>query len=254
MILVALVLAALLCPHAWAAGDPSAFAYVQRPGNQVPLTALFKDERGDSVTLGQVIGHRPSILALGYFRCPNLCGLVRNDLIHALSGLEAGRRYGLVVLSIDPSETSADARSARDADIGRFDHPEATEDWRYLTGSASEIRSVAAAVGFRSRFDPDVKQFLHPAGLVFLTGSGEVSGYLLGLGYQASDVGLGLTRAANGITARALPILLLCFHYDKSTGRYTLAVTRVLQLGAGITVLVVGGTITLALRRERGSR
>ena len=50
------------------------------------------------------------------------------------------------------------------------------------------------------------------------------------------------------------PILLLCFHYDQVTGRYTLAVMRVLQLGAAITVLVVGGTIMLALRRERRPR
>jgi protein SCO1/2 len=109
-------------------------------------------------------------------------------------------------------------------------------------------------VGFRSRFDAADKQFLHPAGIVFLTGKGTVSSYLLGLGYQPRDVGLGVTRAANGVTARALPILLLCFHYDPTTGRYSLAILRVLQLGAAITVLVIAGTMTLALRRERGSR
>ncbi len=54
--------------------------------------------------------------------------------------------------------------------------------------------------------------------------------------------------------ARALPILLLCFHYDPTTGRYTLAILRVLQLGAAITVMVVAGTVMLALRRERRSR
>jgi protein SCO1/2 len=47
-----------------------------------------------------------------------------------------------------------------------------------------------------------------------------------------------------------LPVLLLCFHFDPVTGRYTLAVMRMLQLGAAITVLVVGGTVMLALRRE----
>jgi protein SCO1/2 len=48
-----------------------------------------------------------------------------------------------------------------------------------------------------------------------------------------------------------LPILLLCFHYDPTTGRYTLAILRILQLGAAITILAVGGTVMLALRRER---
>ncbi|MEA2741236.1 MAG: hypothetical protein QOH05_4543 [Acetobacteraceae bacterium] len=251
MIAIVLLILAVFCSHAQAASDLSVFSYEQRPGNEVPLAAPLIDEQGRPVTLGQAIGHRPTILALGYFHCPNRCGLVRNDLMNALSRINRGSGYSLIVLSIDPSETPNDARSARDADI---DNRDEARDWHYLTGSAAAIQAVTEAVGFRSRVDANDKQFIHPAGIVFLTGSGTVSSYLLGLGYQPSDVGLGLARAANGVTARALPVLLLCFHYDKSTGRYTLAITRVLQLGAGITVLVVGGTIALALRRERRLR
>jgi len=254
MIWLALVLMLLCCPHARAADDLSAFSYDQRLGNQVPLAAPFKDQRGNAITLGQALSKRPTILALGYFHCPNLCGLVRDDLMNALSRLGRQRDYSLVLLSIDPSETASDSRSAFVTDGARFDHPERTADWHYLTGSAAGIRAVSDAVGFRSRFDNADKQFLHPAGIVFLTGAGTVSSYLLGLGYQPSDVGLGVTRAANGVTARALPILLLCFHYDPATGRYSLAIMRVLQLGAAITILVVGGTVMLALRRERRPR
>jgi protein SCO1/2 len=166
----------------------------------------------------------------------------------ALSNLDSPENYSLVVLSIDPSEKPADARAAQQADAARF---EPVMDGHYLTGSEAAVRSVTDAVGFRAQPDAVNKQFLHPAGLVFLTRTGIVSSYLLGLGYQPSDVGLGITRATNGVTARALPILLLCFHYDPTTGRYTLAVVRVLQLGAAITVVVVAGTIILALRRER---
>jgi protein SCO1/2 len=217
----------------------------------VPLATKFIDQHGNAITLGQALGHRPAILAVGYFHCPNLCGLVRNDLINALFRLGASRPYSLVVLSIDPAETPQDARSARSADIAQFDRPAETADWHYLTGPAASISAVTQAVGFRSRYDTAAKQFIHPAGLVFLTGTGTVSSYLLGLGYQPSDVGLGLTRATNGVTAPALPILLLCFHYDPATGRYSLAIIRILQLGAALTILAIGGTVMLALRRER---
>jgi protein SCO1 len=230
---------------ATALGD---FAYDQRPGAQLPLAAPLQDAAGHKITLKDALAHRPTILALGYFHCPNLCGLVRDDLMNALSRLDGPSHYSLVVLSIDPSETLADARSAQQEDAARF---EAAAGGHYLTGSTQAVRSVTDAVGFRSRFHATDKQFLHPAGIVFLTADGTVSGYLLGLGYKPSDVGLGLTRAANGVTARALPILLLCFHYDPATGRYTLAIMRVLQLGGAITVLIGGGTIVLALRRER---
>jgi protein SCO1 len=46
----------------------------------------------------------------------------------------------------------------------------------------------------------------------------------------------------------------LCFHYDPATGRYTLAILRVLQLAAAVTVMVVAGTVALALRRDRSAR
>ena len=154
------------------------------------------------------------------------------------------------MLSIDPAETPATRDPPGRPDLARFDHPGEAGDWHYLTGSAPRSRPSPNAVGFRSRFDAGSKQFLHPAGIVLLTGAGTVSSYLLGLGYQPSDVGLGITRAANGVAARALPVLLLCFHYDPATGRYTLAIVRVLQLAAAITVLVVGGTVMLALRRR----
>jgi protein SCO1/2 len=251
MILIALLLMLLCGPHARAASDVSTFAYDQQPGALLPLTSRFKNASGKETTLGQALAHRPTILALGYFHCPNLCGLVRDDLMNALSRLDAPADYSLVVLSIDPSERPSDARSAQQADAARF---EPVLQAHYLTGSASAVRSVTDAVGFRARFDAANKQFLHPAGLVFLTSSGTVSGYLLGLGYKPSDVGLGITRAANGVTARAMPILLLCFDYDRATGRYTLAILRVLQLGAAVTVMVVAGTVMLALRRERRSQ
>ena len=251
MILLAVLLMLLCGQYAQAATVPSDFAYDQHPGARLPLTVSFKDASGRQITLGQAVANRPAILALGYFHCPNLCGLVRDDLMNALSRLDPSANYSLVVLSIDPSEAATDARSAQQTDATRF---EPVMNAEYLTGSAQAIRSVTDAVGFRARFDAASKQFLHPAGLVFLTRGGIVSSYLLGLGYQPSDVGLGITRAANGVTARALPILLLCFHYDPTTGRYTLAILRVLQLGAAITIMVVGGTIVLALRRERRSQ
>jgi protein SCO1 len=251
MILVVLFLTLLCGQHAQASTDFSTFAYDQHPGAQLPLTAPFKDGSGRAVTLGQALADRPTILALGYFHCPNLCGLVRDDLMNALSRLDGAPEYSLVVLSIDPSETPDDASAAQWTDAARF-APVARG--RYLTGSALAVRSVTEAVGLRAQFDPESKQFLHPAGLVFLTRSGIVSGYLLGVGYKPSDVVLGVTRASNGVAARALPILLLCFHYDPATGRYTLAILRVLQLAAAVTVMVVAGTVALALRRDRSAR
>lgn len=235
--------------------DFSGLAYEQKLGSQLPLQEVFRDEAGRSVRLSDLFGGKPLILVLGYLHCPNLCSVVRADLFDALhaSGMTAGRDYSLVALSIDPSETSADATSAKADDLQRYPAPGAVQNWHFLTGTAGAVQAVADVVGFHDRFDPELKQFVHPVGIVFATPAGVVSSYLLGVGYQPGDVRLGVTRAQLGsIAAAALPVLLLCYHYDPTTGRYTLAIMKLLRLAAGITAVTVAGTLFLAFRRDRG--
>jgi protein SCO1/2 len=196
MIRLLVLFLAVIGPSALASDATSAFVYDQRLGNQVPLAARFRDQHDMTVTLGQVLGHRPAILVLGAYHCRNLCPEVRNDLMKALSRLEDFTRYSLVMLSIDPAETPSDARSALAEDAALADQPGDPANWHYLTGSIQPIGGVAEAVGFRWRFDSAHQQFLHPAGLVFLTGDGSVSSYLLGQDYRPGDVLLALTRAA----------------------------------------------------------
>jgi protein SCO1/2 len=252
-----LVLLMFLAPSAVGASpmpDLRAFAYEQKLGNALPLQSIFREADGRDIRLVDVIGGRPLILALAYFRCPNLCGVVRADLFEALakSGMVAGADYSLVVLSIDPEETDADAQAAMWRDLAGFDPPGTQAGWHYLTGTPGALQAIEDAVGFHSRLDPGLRQFMHPAGLVFATPSGLVSSYLLGVGYQPADVRLAVARAGqSGIAGATLPVLLLCFHYDPTTGRYSLAVMKLLRLGAVLTALTVAGTLFLAFRRER---
>jgi protein SCO1/2 len=192
------------------------------------------------------------VLDLGYYHCPSLCGVARSDMIAALanSGMVSGRDFSVAVLSIDPAETPADAARAKTADLAQAAFADAA-DWHYFTGSQTAIDSVAAAIGFRDRYDEALKQFMHPAGIVVLTRDGVVSSYLLGVGYSGGELRAALLRASSGGIARAaLPILLLCFHFDPSTGRYTLAVVKLLKLLAGLTVAGVLGLL-FALSRAR---
>jgi protein SCO1/2 len=250
---IVLLLCLLFPAVARPASNLSDFAFHQNPGEQVPMDLPLRDAAGHAVRLRGEMTGRPAILVLGYLHCPNLCGLVRDDVFHALS--QSGLRpdqYSLIVLSIDPAETTADAATAKRDDLARYPMPGADAAWHYLTGPANSLHHIADAVGFRYRYDPLLKQFLHPAGLVFLSPAGRVSGYLLGVGYSPGDLALGVTRAGSGgIERAATPILLLCFHFDPTTGRYTLAITKVLQLAGLLTVLTLGTLIGLAFRGER---
>ncbi len=229
-------------------------AYEQKLGDLLPKHVALQESTGRAVRLEDTLGDKPLILALGYFRCPNLCGIVRSSLLDALStaGFRPGRDYSLAAISIDPSETSADASAAKEKDMESHPAPGAAENWHYLTGQAASIAALSDAVGFRSRLNPQRNTFIHPAGVVFATPDGRVSSYLLGVGYAAVEVREAVARAKSGAIARApSPILLICFDYDPLTGRYTPAIMKLLRLAAAFTIAAVAVLILRARLAER---
>lgn len=236
-----------------AAPDLGGIGYNQRLGEHVPVATGMVDSDGRTTDLAGLIDHKPTLLMLGYFACPALCGVVRDDAFQALadSGLRLPRDYSLVFLSIDPAEGPKDAAEAKTRDLARFAVPGATSGWHFATAPAAEIGRIEQAVGYHSRYDISLKQFLHPAGVVILTPDGTVSGYLLGVGYQPGAVVAALSQARAGtIGQRAPSILLLCFHYDPSTGRYSLEIIKVLRLLGVLTLLLILALLLL-LRRKR---
>ncbi len=250
--LLLLLVAALPC-HA-APPDVSGIEFAQHPGAAIPLDASFTDHAGRSVTLGGLLAGKPAVLLLGYFHCPSLCGIVRDDALNALAhtGLDTPGEYGVLDISIDPHEGPADAAAARADDLARYAVPGAESGWHFLTGDAT---AVAQAVGFRSRWDAELQQFLHPTGMVVLTPAGTVSSYALGVGYPAADLRGALLRARDGAVAAAVsPVLLLCFHFDATTGRYTLEILKLLQLAGGLTVVTILAVLWLLHRHGRGGR
>ncbi len=246
-----LLVLALPCRAAQPSTD--GLAFTQHPGAAVPLDAAFTDSSGAVRTLGQWASGKPSLLILGYFHCPSLCGVLRDDAFAALAGagLSTPGDYTVLDLSIDPHETPADAASARADDLQRYPVPGAVEGWHFLTGRPADVAAIAAAVGFHSRWDDQLEQFLHPAGMMVLTPKGRVSSYLLGVGATAPALHDALMQAHDAVIAPpAPPILLYCFHYDSTTGRYNLVVTKVLQLGAVLIMLTIGGLFVILQRRK----
>ena len=249
-----LIFLLLALPCRAAAPDVSGIEFVQHPGAAVPLDTVFTQHDGASPTLRTLMAGRPAVLLLGYYHCPSLCGIVRDDSFAALAqvGLATPAEYVVLDVSIDPAERPVDAAAARDDDLQRFPVPGADRGWHFLTGAAPAIAAVADAVGFRSRWDAQLQQFLHPAGMVVLTPGGSVASYALGVGFPPADLRAALLRARDGeISAPANPVLLLCFHYDSTTGRYTLEVVKLLRLGAAATVLAIAALLVVLFRRRR---
>lgn len=225
-----LLLLLLLCG---AAGADEISGWQPNPGGPVPLDGL---PRG-----------RPLALALIYYHCPDLCGLVLGNFLSAIrqSGLVAGQDYDLVVMSIDPADKPEDAAAAKAKHIARFPLPGAEAGWRFVTADPAVERSV----GY-------LKQDLdHPVGIVFVTPQGRVSDYLLGLDYPPERVAAKFRAAARGeIAPSPVPqTRLFCLRYDPVTGRYSLAIFRFLQALAGLAACILAATLFVVFRRERRS-
>ena len=232
-------------------------AITQRPGGWLPETALFQDGNGRRVSLRELSAGLPLIVILGYFNCQNLCPLTRASAYRALVGanLAAGRDYSLAAVSIDPQELSAAAQNVKRREVLDFS-PGSSAAIHYLTGDQRAINTLASAVGFHDRWDPDARQFLHPAGLIVATKDGRISSYLLGVGYRPAAMREALQRASSpsAVPGYVAPILLLCFHYDPATGRYSLATLKVLRVAAAASVLVLAGIVLVLFRGERRIR
>src|SRR5579863_10204056 len=222
--------------------------------NPIPLDAAFVDEHGRDVTLGQYVGQRPVVLAMVYFDCPMLCSLVQNALAGTLAIVKpnAGTDFEVLVVSINPGETPAQAADAKARFVAQYRRPGTDGGLHFLTGRQASIARLADAVGFRYRYDAAIAQFAHPAVITVLTPAGRVSRYLFGIDYGATDMRLALIDASdNRIGSVADRTLLYCYHYDPSTGRYSLAIMSLVRIGGLITLAGLAVSIGLTVRRQR---
>jgi protein SCO1/2 len=229
----------------------------QRLDTLLPLELTFRDERGAVRPLRMYFGEKPVVLALVYYRCPMLCTQVLNGLVTSLRALElsAGKDFEVVLVSIDPRETPAMALKKKQSYLHRYGRPESAAGWHFLTGDQENIERLAAAVGYQYRYDPKSDQYAHASGLMVLTPQGRLARYFYGIDYPTRDLRLSLVEASAGkIGSPVDQVLLFCFHYDPATGRYGLAIVRLLRVAGMLTVAALGSFVALSLWRERRRR
>ncbi len=66
------------------------------------------------------------------------------------------------------------------------------------------------------------------------------------------DLRLALIEAADRkIGSPVDQLLLACFHYDPKSGKYSLAIMRLVQTAGVLTVVAIGLTILILRRRDR---
>lgn len=227
----------------------------QNLNHPLPLADHFRDEGGADVPLGSFFGKKPAVLALVYFKCKMLCPQVLRGMAGSLkqTGFHPGHEYDIVVTSIDPTDTPADAAQAKQEflqKLGVAPADPAAGSIHFLTGPQGSIDDLAAATGFHYIRVPGpdgvMNQFAHSSVIMIATPDGRMSKYLNGIDYQPRDVRLALIEASNEHIGTATDaVLLYCCNYTPSEGRYTVSVLRIMGLAAMGSVFALGSVIYL---------
>lgn len=243
-----------ISPSVAAPFDPfKATGIDQRPNALTPLDRPFEDEAGHPVTLRALAGGKPMLLVPVLHNCPNICGVTLSGLLEAVEAqrFRSPGDFTIVAFGIDPKEGPKEAQKSLHDLRQRF--PDlAANGIHALTGKEPDIHAVTDALGYRYAWDADIGQYAHDAAAAVLTPDGHLSRWLYGLAPEPSDLKLALTEVGQGRTGDwSDQLLLLCYHYDPVTGRYSSLIGLALQAGGAATIALGGGGLALALLRER---
>lgn len=229
----------------------------QKLNEQLPFDAVFKDENGKEVKLGEYFGKgKPVIIALVYFECPMLCNEVLNGLTGSLKGVsfDAGKDFDVVAISFDARENEIPglAKNKKAGYLKRYERQNTENGWHFFTGTQAEIDKVTKAVGFSYKFDEATNQFAHAGGIMMATPEGKLSRYFYGIDYQPRDLKFGLIDSSESkIGNPAEQLYLYCFHYDPATGNYGLAVLRVMRAVSVLFIIGIGAMLFAFWRRNK---
>lgn len=229
----------------------------QKLGEQLPLDVEFKDESGRTAKLSEYFGKgRPVIVAFVYYECPMLCNEVLNGLTGSLKGIsfEAGKEFDVVAISFDARENEKPelAKNKKASYMTRYGRPGSETGWHFLTGTTDSIDRVTKAAGFGFEWDEKSNQFAHAGGVMIATPEGKLARYFYGIDYSPKDLKFGIMESAESKVGNAAEQLLLyCYHYDPSTGKYGLAILSIMRIGAVLTLLGMGAMGLVFWRRNK---
>ena len=199
-------------------------------------------------------GDRPAVLVFADFECTDICNPLVAATADALagSGLSPAADYQLVIAGIDPEDGPDAAARFLDAAVTE---PEVRRAVVVPDLDPGQTARLEASVGYTAVYDPERGAYAHPAGLYVLDAAGRVARVFPGLLPEASDLRHALVAAGDGAVGGLLErIVLTCYGFNAATGRYTLAIERVLMVSSLATMAALALGIGLALRRERRER
>ena len=220
---------------------------VEKGGDYLPLDATFSNEKGETVTLRQLID-KPTLLLPVYYTCPRVCSFDMANLALALqqTKIDPGS-FNIVTLSFNEQETTKDAANAKKNYTNMLRNDFSTDAWSFLTGDIENIKLVTESIGYTFK-DVGGGLFLHPSAMVVAGSDGKIIKYVYGA-FLSGDVDLALVEAEKGTPTTSIKrFITYCLTSSPDRNRNFFLIMK-----GGILLLIGLGGFYLVrlLRKER---
>ncbi len=221
-------------------------------GKLLDPNLTFTNQNGVIKKMSEIISDKPLILTLNYYRCSTLCSIQLVNLAHSMSqmGWQIGKDFNMATISFDPTDTVEASKSTQANYLSLAHQPNG--NWNFYTGTEENIHKLTNQMGYFFKYDPVSKEYAHAAAIFFISPKGKISRYLYGINYAPNQLKFSLMDASeNKIGSHTDQVLLTCFHYNPTSGKYDLFAINLLKAGAGLTVLVVAFFLIYFNRRDK---
>jgi len=147
------------------------------------LSSDWENQNGDTVQLNNVAG-KPTILAMIYTHCEYSCPLITADMkeLHSLIPKDRVEEINFLIVSIDPIHDRPDT-------LSRFMKKEKMDEkyWTMLTGTETNIRELAAVLGFKYK-KSSLMDYAHSNLITVLNPEGEIVEQINGFGTDKKKI------------------------------------------------------------------
>ncbi len=220
---------------------------IEHLGNTIPLDLKFVNEKGDTVTLAQLIT-KPTILSFVYFDCPGLCSPLLEGLgsVMQKTNLDLGIDYQVITISFNFRDTPEKAKAKKDKFVDRYSKGK-SDGWIFLTTDSLSIFKITDAAGFKTKAVG--LDFVHPSAIIAVSPKGMITRYLYGITFLPVDFKMSIIEANKGQPRPTIQKLLqICYTYDPENKHFAL---DILKISATIIIfLLLTFIVVLLIKRK----
>lgn len=211
-------------------------------GSKIDVNAKFINASGKEITINDyLVNGKPLLLVPAYFSCPSLCGLVHKGISTLINNLKLSlnKDYNVLTYSFDPTEGFELAKAKQENFRKTLKiEEEKREGWDFVVSNKEVISKLNSELSFF--YKKDKEDFAHTAVAYIITPSGVISQYFTGITFPSFDVKLALLEAAKGNIGSAFDrVLLYCFRFDPTKGKYTWAAFGIMRAGGVLTLILL---------------